>query len=237
LLEQIILKKEKDIEERDQVLYEKIAALEESERILNLRQAEIQSFENMLKSLNEQRESLKEDLQNIDDNISNKKNYNNDLKLETELLIKKKATLENSLHELLKMMSENLYKAENRKLKLNDELLAYEDKTQEIMAKIKDSMNELEGLQDSIGSIKIEHEEYKGNIEKLSTMKKRLNEEILKQQEILQKYQKLREKLRIEQTITSKNKTAGGPYMGDKSNVSQNTNKDNQSKNPQIYKL
>ncbi len=236
VLEQIILKKEKDIDERDQALFEKVAALEESERVLNMRQAEVESFENMLKSLNEQKDVLKEELIKVDEDAADRKNYNNDLKLETELLIKKKITLEKGLQELLKMMSDNFYKAEGRKIKLDEELLSYEDKLHSVREKINDSMSELVGLQESIGSIKVEHEEYKGNIAKLASMKKRLNEEIIKQQITLQKFQKIREKLKIEQAI-AKNRNAGGPYIGDKSGQENVKGKEGSAKNPQIYKL
>ena len=40
-----------------------------------------------------------------------------------------------------------------------------------------------------------------GNIVKLASMKKKLQEEIAKSQRVLQRYQKIREKLKIEQSI------------------------------------
>ncbi len=243
VLEQIILKKEKDVNEQDQMLFEKIAALEESERVLNARQAEIESFENQIKILAEQKEELKKDLRRIDEEAVDRKNYNNDLKMETELLMSKRFSLEKSLQELLKMSSDNFYKTESRKLKLNEELNEYEDKLQGCRAKINDSMQELVELQASLGSIKVEQEEHKGNISKLVALKKRLHEEILKQQAMLQKFQKIREKLKIEQALL-KGKQAGfdsrqigGPYMGSGSEAAPKNTGDINQKSAQIYKL
>lgn len=236
VLEQIILKKEKDVNEQDQMLFEKIAALEESESVLNARQAEIESFENQIKILAEQKEELKIDLQKIDEEAADRKIYNNDLKMETELLMNKRTSLEKSLQELLKMSSDNFYKTESRKLKLNDELNEYEEKLQSHREKINDSMQELAELQNTLGAIKVEQEEHKGNISKLVALKKRLHEEILKQQAMLQKFQKIREKLKIEQALT-KNKQIGGPYMGGDAEAAPKNAGDVGQKNAQIYKL
>ena len=236
VLEQIILKKEKDVNEQDQLLFEKIAALEESERVLNARQAEIESFENQIKILAEQKEDLKIDLQKIDEETAERKNYNNDLKMETDLLMSKRMSLEKSLQELLKISNDGFYKAEARKLKLNDELNEYEDKLQSRRDKLNESLQELSELQNSIGAIKVEQEEHKGNISKLVALKKRLHEEILKQQTMLQKFQKIREKLKIEQAL-AKNKQAGGPYMGGDAEASQKKSEDSGHKNAQIFKL
>lgn len=236
VLEQIILKKEKDVNEHDQMLFEKIAALEESESVLNARQAEMESFEKQIKILAEQKEGLKIDLQRIDEEAADRKNYNDDLKMETEFLMNKRMSLEKSLQELLKMSNDSFYKTESRKLKLNDELNEYEEKLQSHRTKINESTQELVELQASLGSIKVEQEEHKGNISKLVALKKRLHEEILKQQAMLQKFQKIREKLKIEQALT-KNKQVGGPYMGSDAEAAPKNAGDVAQKNAQIYKL
>jgi hypothetical protein len=66
-------------------------------------------------------------------------------------------------------------------------------------------------------------------------MKKRLHEEILKQQAALQKFQKVREKFKIEQTI-SKSSKAAGAYLGDKS-IPSKSNFEPEQKGAYIYKL
>jgi chromosome segregation ATPase len=235
ILEQIILKKEKDIDERDIVLFEKISALEESEKILNARQVEIESFEKQINILMDQKEGLQIDLQKVDEDAVERKNYNDDMRMEMELLMKKRSSLEKGIQELLRMTSDSFSKAGARKLKLDDELREYEEKVITYREKINSSMKELAQLQASIGSIKVEHEEHKGTISKLVSMKKRLHEEILKQQAALQKFQKVREKMKIEQTI-SKNSQSAGPYMGDKSAPSKGSIGPEQ-KNAHIYKL
>lgn len=235
ILEQIVLKKEKDIDEKDIILFEKVSALEESEKILNARQTEIESFEKQINVLKDQKDILHKDLQKIDEDAADRKNYNDDLRLEMELLMKKRSSLEKGIQELLRMTNDSFGKAEARKMKLDDELREYDDKVIECREKINESMKELAQLQASIGSIKIEHQEHKGTISKLVTMKKRLHDEILKQQAALQKFQKVREKLKIEQAA-SKGSLAGGPYPGEKSPLSKNSAEQVQ-KNAQIYKL
>ena len=235
VLEQIILKKEKDVDERDQMLFEKISALEESESILNARQAEVEAFENQIKFLKEQKELLQTDLQKIDDDASERKNYNTDLRLETEILMKKRMNLEKSLQEILKMSNDNLYKAEARKLKLDDDMKEYEEKLESCREKINESMNQLVDLQASIGTIKAEEEEHKGNISKLVSMKKRLRDEILKQQSTLQKFQKIREKIKVEQAV-SKSMQVGGPYQGNDNEIKPKSLDDDSQKGPRLFK-
>jgi chromosome segregation ATPase len=217
------------------MLFEKITAMEESEKILNARQAEIESFERQVRILSDQKENLKYELQKIDSDSVERKNFNGDLKMETDLLLRKRASLEKSIQELLKVTSDSFFKAESRKLKLDDECRDYEDKLLSSREKINESMKELLELQASIGAIKIEHEEHRGNISKLVVMKKRLHDEILKQQSALQKFQKIREKLKVEQAML-KGSQAPGPYMGEKS-PSTRANSDPDQKNAQIYKL
>jgi chromosome segregation ATPase len=235
ILEQIILKKGKDIDEKDIILFEKVSALEESERILNARQTEIESFEKQIDILKDQKDVLHKDLQKIDEDAADRKTYNQDLRLEMELLMKKRSSLEKGIQELLRMTNDSFGKAEVRKMKLDDELREYDEKVQNCRERINESMKELAQLQASIGSIKIEHQEHKGTISKLVTMKKRLHDEILKQQAALQKFQKVREKLKIEQAV-SKGSLAAGPYPGEKPPLSKNS-ADQVQKNAQIYKL
>jgi chromosome segregation ATPase len=195
----------------------------------------LESLEEQITTLHDQKEGLRMDLQKVDEDAFERKNYNNDTRLEMELLMKKRASLEKGIQELLRMTSDSFSKAEARKWKLEDELRKYEDKIHNYREKIKDSMNELAQLQTSLGSIKVEHEEHKGTISKLITMKKRLHEEILKQQAALQKFHNVREKLKIEHTL-SKNPQTAGPYAGDKTALSKSSIGPEQ-KNALIYKL
>jgi hypothetical protein len=67
-------------------------------------------------------------------------------------------------------------------------------------------MNELVELQESLGRIKIEHEEHRSDISKLVSMKKKMQEEIDKNQVLLEKYTKIKEKLKAEQDAIKKRK-------------------------------
>ena len=201
VIDQIVQKKEKDIEEKDQLLFEKINAIEESDRLLNMRQAEIDSFEQLLKTFNEKKEQLRNDLLKLDEQILEKKNSNDDMKLEAELILKKRISVEQSLQELINNMNQKFVEAKEKRSKVEKEVRVYEEKVDDLNHKISDSMDELVELQSAISMIKVEHEEHRGNIVKLASMKKKLQEEIAKSQRVLQRYQKIREKLKIEQSI------------------------------------
>jgi myosin heavy chain 9/10/11/14 len=200
VLEQIVLKKEKDVDEKDQLLFEKIASLEESERVLNMRQVEIESLEKQIGQLKEHKDVSKNDLNKMDQETLERRNYTEDLRLETELLLKKKVTLEKNLQELLQYMNDSYEHSRDRNSKFEIELNYYEDQIQGYRTRIADSLKELDDIKASVGALKIEHEEYRGNISRLASFKKKLYEEILKHQTILQRYQKVREKLKMEQT-------------------------------------
>lgn len=199
VLEQIVLKKEKDVDEKDQLLFEKIAALEESERILNMRKVEIESFGDQIAGLKEQKLALRTDLNKFEEETTERKNYFTDVRLETELLLNKKSTIEKNLQEMLTFMNESFGKSKERNSKFEKELVYYEEQLHGYRSKISDSLKELDEIKVAIGGLKIEREEYKGNVEKFSSIKKKLQEEILKHQVILQRYQKMREKLKLEQ--------------------------------------
>ena len=200
ILEQIVLKKEKDVDEKDQLLFEKIAALEESERVLNMRQVELESLEKQIAGLSEHKEIFRTDLIKMEQEALERKNYQSDIRLETELLLKKKITVEKNLQELLMFMNESFERTKGRNSKFENELGYYEDQIQVYRIKIADSLKELNDIKAAVGSLKIEQEEYRSNISRLSTLKKKLHEELTKHQTILQRYQKMREKLQIEQT-------------------------------------
>ena len=228
VLEQIVLKKEKDVDEKDQLLFEKIAALEESERVLNMRQVEIESLEKQIAGLSEHKDIFRNDLIKMEQEALERKNYTADIRLETELLLKKKVTLEKNLQELLTFMNESYERAKGRNSKFENELSYYEDQIQGYRTRIADSLKELDDIKAAVGSMKIEREEYRGNISRLSVLKKKLHEEIIKHQIILQRYQKMREKLKIEQTTGKSFEDI--PPKG-------KSGQPKEVKNPQIYKI
>jgi chromosome segregation ATPase len=228
ILEQIVLKKEKDVDEKDQLLFEKIAALEESERVLNMRQVELESLEKQIAGLSEHKEIFRTDLIKMEQEALERKNYQTDIRLETELLLQKKNAVEKNLQELLLFMNESFERTKGRNSKFENELSYYEDQIQAYRTKIADSLKELNDIKTSVGSLKIEQEEYKSNISRLSALKKKLHEELTKHQTILQRYQKMREKLQIEPTTgKSFEDTPPKGKIGQPKEV----------KNPLIYKI
>lgn len=234
ILEQVVLQKEKDIDEKDQVLFEKIAALEESERVLHMRQAEIDAVEQMLNTIDEQKDQIRNDLMKIDEESVDRKNYNSDLKLETELLFKKKNALEKGLNDLLGMVNHSYAKSKERKDKIESDLQEYEEQLQVCRDRVNDSMKELVELQGSLSEVKVEYQEYKGSVSKLSSLKKKLQDEISKHQSVLSRYQKIREKLKYD-PITSKVKE--DEIFEKTEDHRKSEEKDPDKKNAHIFKL
>lgn len=70
---------------------------------------------------------------------------------------------------------------------------------------------------------------------KLASMKKKLQEEIAKNQKVLQRYQKIREKLKIEQSIL-KNRQESLAKKSSNSDLSEEK-QNNENDNKKIYKL
>lgn len=70
---------------------------------------------------------------------------------------------------------------------------------------------------------------------KLASMKKKLQEEIAKNQKVLQRYQKIREKLKIEQSIL-KNRQESLAKKSSNSDLSEHK-QNNEKDNKKIYKL
>ncbi len=102
--------------------------------------------------------------------------------------------------------------------------------------KITSAMQEYVELQESIKSFKVEFEESKTGVAKLLAMRKKLQSEISKHQIVLQRYQKIREKIKSDQMT--------GKYDSDELNSSEEINreeinniKEADKKNAQIYKL
>lgn len=198
VLEQVVQKKEKDIEEKDRLLLEKVTALDETERLLELRYSEIDSFDELLQTINEQKELLKSDLLNLDRKSVEKRNQNKELKVESEVLRAKITEFEKDLMTLLDNSNERYKRNIEKKSRLENEIKEYEGRLNEINENIKTSMNELVELQTSIGQIKLEHEEHRLNINRLASMKKRLDNEIKNNQSLLEKYKKIKDRIKKE---------------------------------------
>jgi chromosome segregation ATPase len=204
LIEQMLLKKEEDLNEKDQLLLEKTMALEETEKILQLRETEIDSYDDLLKLINEQKEFLKNDLITLDEQTIEKRNRNRQLQIETEVLQTKATEFEKELNELFSKSQERFNNNQERREKLVSEIREYEYRMKELNDNIKDSMNELVEQRSSLRLIKLEHEEHRLEINKLVTLKKRLQEEVDKNQIVLNKYRKIRERIKQQEVVRNR---------------------------------
>jgi chromosome segregation ATPase len=198
VLENILRKKEEDIHEKDDTLEEKIALLDETEKVLVLRQKDVDSFDDLIKLIKDQKSFLQGDLQNLNAKAAEKKLENQELKAESDVLRGKISEFEKSLLNLLNNADERLKKGTEKREKLDNEIKEYEIRLKELNNDIKDSMSELVDLQGAIGKIKVEHEEHRLEINKLASLKNKLYDEISKSRIILDKYKKIRERIRSE---------------------------------------
>ncbi len=201
VLEQMIQKKEKDINEQDQILFEKLAALEESERVLNLRQTEIETFEDLLGTITDQKDMMMNEVHKLEESAIEKKNFNNELQIESENLKNKIVEFEKGILSIFNGIEARYHTGFEKRMNLETEVKEYEDRLKNLNEKIKDSMNEMYDLQQSLTQIKIEHEEHRGQISKLVAMKKKLSDEIARNQKLFEKYRQVKQKLRNENLL------------------------------------
>ena len=201
VLEQMIQKKEKDINEQDQILFEKLAALEESERVLNLRQTEIETFEDLLGTITDQKDIMMDQVHKLEESAIEKKNFNNELQIESENLKNKIVEFEKGILNIFNGIEARYHTGFEKRMKLETEVKEYEERLKNLNEKIKDSMNEMFDLQQSLTQIKIEHEEHRGQISKLAAMKKKLSDEIARNQKLFEKYRQVKQKLRNENLV------------------------------------
>lgn len=201
LLEQMLIKKERDVNEKDQSLMDKLSALEEAEKVFSIRKTETEVIEDLLKTINEQRELLNQEITMLENNGTEKRLMVKELNIESELFQKKLAEFENGLRELFLKSEARFNKNAERKNSLDGEIKEYENRLNELNKAIKDSMNELVNLKATIGRIKVEHEEHRIDINKLASVKKKLEEEINKHKIEIDKYMKIKEKIRQEQNL------------------------------------
>ena len=201
LLEQMLIKKENDVNEKDQSLLDKLSALDEAEKVLSIRKTEAESIEDLLKTINEQKELLAGDITSLENKSVEKRIQNKELSIESELYHKKLIEFENGLKELFQKSEERFNKNTEQKARLESEIREYEHRLNELNKGIKDSMEELVNLRTTINKIKVEHEEHRLAINKLAAVKKKLEDEINKHQVVIDKYTKIKEKIRQEQNL------------------------------------
>ncbi len=213
LLEKIILTKEKEVEIKDQELFMKIASLEESERVLNMRQIEVESLEKYIKTLKEKKDYLLNEINVIMNDFDKQKRQKDLLKNEINLLVENKNKIDLDLQNLVDVMVSSYNRSDERKKAIEKDVKLYDEQLDSYKDKINESINELLETQSSVSGLKLEHEELQSSISKLLRTKKKLQDDITKYQEVVQRYQNIKEKLKIEKAL-AKNKEIPGPYSG-----------------------
>jgi len=231
LLEQMLIKKENDVNEKDQTLLDKLSALDEAEKVLSIRKIEAESIEDLLKTINEQKELLAGEITSLENKSVEKRIQNKELSIESELYYKKLIEFENGLKELFQKSEERFNKNTEYKAGLESEIREYEHRLNELNKGIKDSMDELVNLRTTINKIKVEHEEHRLAINKLAAVKKKLEDEIKKHQVVIDKYTMIKEKIRQEQNLIKMKrelnasiKSSDQNTVGEKTFEPQNTN-------------
>jgi len=225
LLEKIVLSKEKEVEARDQELFEKIASLEESENVLNMRQIEVESLEKYIETLKEKKDYLSNEIIVTKNEFDKHRKHKEVLKNEVQLLISNKDNIDRDLQNLVDVMVSSYNRSDERKKEIEKDIKLYDEQLDTYKEKINESMNELLEIQSSVSELKLEHEEYRNGISKLVKTKKKLHDDISKYQNVVQRYQNIKEKLKIEKAIAKNRAMPGpGPFKGNEttSNISLN---------------
>jgi len=200
-LEKILAKKEKDVNDLDRILEEKQSALYEIDKSLFIDQDRTELFRELIIKIQKQWEQIK----NITSFSEDKGFYqiiqNKELLTEKDLTIEKLTEFENTLKEIIQKSESFFNKYDEKRPVFENEKNEYGQRLNELNKSIRDSVNELSNLHNSINKIKEEHEEHRQGINKLVGMKKRLEEEIGKYEVMIDKYEKIKEKIMREQDL------------------------------------
>ena len=234
LLEKIVLSKEKEVETKDQELFEKIASLEESERVLNTRQVEVESLEKYIKTLQEKKDYISNEIIANTNEYEKQKKQKEILNNEIQILVSNKNNIDRDLQNLVDVMVSSYNRSEERKIEIEKDVKLYDEQLDTYKERINESMNELLEIQSNVSKIKLEHEELRSGISKLFKTKKKLHEDISKYQDVVQRYQNIKEKLKLERTL-AKNKMVPGPYKGNE--TTKKVSLDRESTQPEGAKL
>ena len=200
-LEKILIEKEKDVNELDKILTEKQTSSFELDKVLFIEQDTAELFQKAIKKIQTQWEQIK-NIISVSENkgfsqiIQNKETLKDNDRPDEKL-----TEFENTLKEMLKKSESYFNKYSEKRCVFKDEKGEYGDRLNELNINIRDSVNELSNLHSSINKIKEEHEEHRQDINKLVSMKKRLEEEITKYEVTIDRYEKIKEKIRLEQNL------------------------------------
>jgi chromosome segregation ATPase len=195
-LEKSLNQKYKEFKEKQILIEEKKFILEEMENVLFVRHQRIKLFEDLTHSITNQRKILESNAY-ITEDLKQRGNvvFNNDIPQ------KKLLEFENALNELLYNSDKYSGNLISTKSLLEKEITDNKNRLNELNQNIRNSTSEFYDLRNSITKIKNEHEEHRVSINKLASIKTKLEEGINKDKLIIDKYTAIKEKIRQEQEI------------------------------------
>ena len=188
-LEKVLTQKEKEFREKQ-------SALQQTENVLFVRHDRFKLFEDLTHLIADQRMMLEdnafssEDIKHTGQQVVNSENSQ-----------KKLFEYENALKELLTNTDKYSGNLISTKSLLDKEIADNKNRLNTLNQNIRHSTGELSELRNSINKIKIEHEDHRVSINKLASIKTRLEEDIKKNKHEIEKYASIKDKIRQEQEL------------------------------------
>lgn len=201
LVEKSLIEKEKLLKSKQLIIDEKQALLGEMENVLFIRHSKLKLFENLTREITEQRKFLE-----INNFATEDPKQSGEFIVSSEINQKKLLEYENALKEL--MHNSDKYSSDliSTKILLEKEISDNKRRLNELNQNIRQSTSELTNLHDSINKIKIEHEAHRVSMNKLASVKTKLEDQIEKHKKIIIKYTNIKEKIKQEQELIKKKK-------------------------------
>ena len=198
-VEKTLAQKEKELEEKQRLIDDRQSAISEMENILYVRYNRSGIIKELTQAIAEQRKLFESgSFIPIDSELSG------DSVLSKEISHKKLIDFENALKEILSGSDKYALDLINKRLSFEKEIFSSKSRLSKLNLDIKLSTNELSELINSIDKIKIEHEDHRVSINKLASVKTKLEEQIDSYKKIIDKYAMIKEKIREEQELIKK---------------------------------
>ena len=198
-VEKTLAQKEKELEEKQRLIDDRQSAISEMENILYVRYNRSGIIKELTQAIAEQRKLFESgSFIPIDSELSG------DSVLSKKISHKKLIDFENALKEILSGSDKYALDLINKRLSFEKEIFSSKSRLSKLNLDIKLSTNELSELINSIDKIKIEHEDHRVSINKLASVKTKLEEQIDSYKKIIDKYAMIKEKIREEQELIKK---------------------------------
>jgi chromosome segregation ATPase len=199
LVEKDLSKKLKELKSRENLINEKQLVLDEMENVLVIRHNKLKLFEDLTRKITGQRELLEKNILTFNESV-----HSTELIVNSETHQKKLLEFENALKELLHNSDKYSGDLTSTRMMIEKEIFENKKRLNELNQNIRQSTTELSSLRDSINKIKVEHEEHRVSINKLGSVKTKLEEQIEKHKQVIDKYASIKDKIRQEQELIKK---------------------------------